>query len=260
MSAKKVQRLRKRIMKTRDKFRDSEVGSKKEERLFNKDIKLTDKLRAKKNSKPKMAAKKYTPKDINKNGKLDQWEIKKYEIINRGKPQMGIGEHNALKPKFLKGIFTKDDGSMSTLGNVANTVGPLAGLVGIGKSITDLIRGGKPAMTDERLKKVRERKTKAYQKKREKGMTEIREKGQTRKSDRKFRKAEKKEEKFAKKYDKLNKPSKVKKKKIRDGSHDHGKQKKRILKPAKYVSDAQRKAVWASKKDGGKGNPNKKKK
>ena len=27
-----------------------------------------------------------------------------------------------------------------------------------------------------------------------------------------------------------------------------------------FVSDAQRKAVWASKKDGGKGNPNKKKK
>ena len=27
-----------------------------------------------------------------------------------------------------------------------------------------------------------------------------------------------------------------------------------------YVSDAQRKAVWASKKDGGKGNPNRKKK
>ena len=61
------------------------------------------------------------------------------------KPQMGMGEQAALKPKFLKGIFTKDDGSMSTFGNVANAVGPLAGLVGIGKSIADLFRGGTPA-------------------------------------------------------------------------------------------------------------------
>ena len=64
-----------------------------------------------------MAAKKYTPKDINKNGKLDQWEINKYKLINKGKPQMGMGEQGALKPKFLKGIFSKDDGSMSTFGN-----------------------------------------------------------------------------------------------------------------------------------------------
>ena len=54
MPNKKVQRLRKRVMKTRNKFRDSEIGSKKEERLFNKDIRLTDKLRAEKSSKPKM--------------------------------------------------------------------------------------------------------------------------------------------------------------------------------------------------------------
>ena len=54
MPNKKVQRLRKRVMKTRNKFRDSEIGSKKEERLFNKDIRLTDKLRDEKSSKPKM--------------------------------------------------------------------------------------------------------------------------------------------------------------------------------------------------------------
>ena len=99
-----------------------------------------------------MAAKKYTPKDINKNGKLDQWEINKYKLINKGKPQMGMGEQGALKPKFLKGIFSKDDGSMSTFGNVANAVGPLAGLVGIGKSITDLFRGGNPAMMNKPMK------------------------------------------------------------------------------------------------------------
>ena len=52
-----------------------------------------------------MGAKKYTPKDINKNGKLDQWEINKYKLINKGKPQMGMGEQGALKPKFLKGSF-----------------------------------------------------------------------------------------------------------------------------------------------------------
>jgi len=130
-----------------------------------------------------MAAKKYTPKDINKNGKLDQWEIKKYEVINKGKPQMGMGEQSALKPKFLKGILTKDDGSMTTLGNIGNILS--GGIIGQGKSFLDMFRGGTPAM--------------------------------------------------------------------------YGAKPPKMNKPMGYVSAAQRKAVHASKKDGGKGNPNKKK-
>ena len=183
-----------------------------------------------------MAAKKYTPKDINKNGKLDQWEIKKYEIINRGKPQMGMGEQSALKPKFLKGIFSKDDGSMSTFGNIANTVGPLAGLVGIGKSITDLIRGGKPAMTDKQKKiasRARKKVSKLQDKyEKETGGNELADKNTSNKGKRLAKREEKVKQKAMKKFNKA----------------------------AMYVSDAQRKAVWASKKDGGKGNPNKKKK
>ena len=246
-----------------------------------------------------MAAKKYTPKDINKNGKLDQWEIKKYEIINKGKPQMGIGEHNALKPKFLKGIFTKDDGSMSTLGNVSNTVGPLAGLVGIGKSIADLIRGGKPAMTDKQ-KKIASRARKKISKlqdkyEKETGGNELADKNTSNKGKRLAKREEKVRTKAMKKFNKAgdNKPSQVtisanrtkkkkitrpplnKRKKIRDGSHSRkllGTKKgapgtnRRVTrtingkKKPEFVSDAQRKAVWASKKDGGKGNPNKKKK
>jgi len=116
-----------------------------------------------------MAAKKYTPKDINKNGKLDQWEIKKYEVINKGKPQMGMGEQAALKPKFLKGMFTKDDGSMSTFGNVSNVAGPLSGLVGIGKSIVDLVRGGNPAMMDKPLDYVSDAQRKAVHASKEDG-------------------------------------------------------------------------------------------
>lgn len=46
----KVERLRRRVKKTRKKFHDSEIGSKKEERLLNKDIRLTDKLRTEKGS------------------------------------------------------------------------------------------------------------------------------------------------------------------------------------------------------------------
>ena len=61
----KVERLRRRVkktrkkldrlqylppMKTRKKFHDSEIGSKKEERLLNRDIRLTDKLRTEKGS------------------------------------------------------------------------------------------------------------------------------------------------------------------------------------------------------------------
>ena len=129
-----------------------------------------------------MAAKKYTPKDINKNGKLDQWEINKYKLINKGKPQMGMGEQGALKPKFLKGILTKDDGSMTTLGNIGNILS--GGLIGQGKSFIDMFRGGNPAM--------------------------------------------------------------------------YGANPPKMKKPMKYVSDAQRKAVHASKEDGGKGNPNNK--
>ena len=129
-----------------------------------------------------MAAKKYTPKDINKNGKLDQWEINKYKLINKGKPQMGMGEQGALKPKFLKGILTKDDGSMTTLGNIGNILS--GGMIGQGKSFIDMFRGGNPAM--------------------------------------------------------------------------YGANPPKMKKPMKYVSDAQRKAVHASKKDGGKGNPNNK--
>ena len=185
-----------------------------------------------------MAAKKYTPKDINKNGKLDQWEIKKYEIINRGKPQMGMGEQSALKPKFLKGIFSKDDGSMSTFGNVANAVGPLAGLVGIGKSIADLIRGGKPAMTDKQKKvasKARKKVSKLQDKyEKETGGNELAGKNTSNKGKRLAKREEKVRTRATKKFE-------------RAGN-----------KPAKYVSDAQRKAVWASKKDGGRGNPNKK--
>ena len=35
-----------------------------------------------------MAKKYYTPKDINKNNKLDAWEINKYEAINSATPML----------------------------------------------------------------------------------------------------------------------------------------------------------------------------
>tara|TARA_R100000742_G_C4267938_1_gene86208 strand:- start:852 stop:1310 length:459 start_codon:yes stop_codon:yes gene_type:complete len=60
------------------------------------------------------------------------------------KPQMGMGEQAALKPKFLKGILTKDDGSMTTFGNIANIWG--GGVLGQIKSGLDMFRGGAPAM------------------------------------------------------------------------------------------------------------------
>jgi len=185
-----------------------------------------------------MAAKKYTPKDINKNGKLDQWEINKYKLINKGKPQMGTGEQGSLKPKFLKGIFSKDDGSMSTFGNVANAIGPLAGLVGIGKSITDLFRGGNPAMMNKPMKVKNpfsaESKIERLGKKEQKA--------KNKKTSVAARSVMKQQLKISKAKNKMNS--------VRDAYSN---------KPNNYVSAAQRKAVHASKKDGGKGNPNKKK-
>ena len=161
------------------------------------------------------------------------------------KPQMGMGEQAALKPKFLKGIFTKDDGSMSTFGNVANAVGPLAGLVGIGKSIADLFRGGTPAMHSKKPLQARRQGTLARMKKRQQDYARA-------------------AGLYGDEFDpfklnpdwKINNPAdyqdRNKPPTMRKSAHKS--------KPAGYVSAAQRKAVWASKKDGGKGNPNRKKK
>jgi len=47
--SKKTQRIRKRIQKNKQKWMDSEIGSKRDERLYEKDMRLTDKLRDSKN-------------------------------------------------------------------------------------------------------------------------------------------------------------------------------------------------------------------
>ena len=173
------------------------------------------------------------------------------------KPQMGMGEQAALKPKFLKGIFTKDDGSMSTFGNVANAVGPLAGLVGIGKSIADLFRGGTPAMHSKKPLQARRQGTLARMKKRQEDFIKF----QSRYS------AEQMRDIYGKRLDKYRKKSGLKFDKKAFEADQMGrdlvsmyKKSAHKSKPAGYVSAAQRKAVWASKKDGGKGNPNRKKK
>ena len=159
------------------------------------------------------------------------------------KPQMGMGEQAALKPKFLKGIFTKDDGSMSTFGNVANAVGPLAGLVGIGKSISELFRGGTPAMHSKKPLQARRQGTLARMKKRQKDYAAA-------------------VGRYGGLYDDLLNFDKkaFDADQVFKGNVAMHKKSAHKSKPAGYVSAAQRKAVWASKKDGGRGNPNRKKK
>ena len=58
-----------------------------------------------------------------------------------------VGYDNSIystKPKFLRGLLTKDDGSMSTFGNIANILG--GGLIGQIKSGVDMVRGGNPPL------------------------------------------------------------------------------------------------------------------
>jgi len=159
------------------------------------------------------------------------------------KPQMGMGEQAALTPKFLKGLLTKDDGSLTTFGNIANIFG--GGLVGQVKSGLDMFRGGVPAMHRKKPLQARRQGTLARMKKRQQDYARA-------------------AGLYGDEFDpfklnpdwKINNPAdyqdRNKPPTMRKSAHKS--------KPAGYVSAAQRKAVWASKKDGGKGNPNRKKK
>jgi hypothetical protein len=64
-----------------------------------------------------------------------------------------VGYDNSIysnKPKFLKGLLTKDDGSMSMFGNIANIWS--GGILGAMKSGTDMIRGGnRPLMKKPKM-------------------------------------------------------------------------------------------------------------
>ena len=60
-NGKKTQRLRKKVRKTNKKFNESEVGSKKEERLINKENRQTDKLRKSRMKDIKKDSSKRTP-------------------------------------------------------------------------------------------------------------------------------------------------------------------------------------------------------
>ena len=157
------------------------------------------------------------------------------------KPQMGMGEQAALKPKFLKGLLTKDDGSMTTFGNIANIFG--GGLVGQVKSGLDMIRGGVPAMHSKKPLQARRQGTLARMKKRQKDYAAA-------------------VGRYGGLYDDLLNFDKkaFDADQVFKGNVAMHKKSAHKSKPAGYVSAAQRKAVWASKKDGGKGNPNKKKK
>ena len=89
--SKKTQRLRERVQKTRKKHLESEPGSKKDERLYNKDIRLTDKLRASR-AKDDSA---FKMEDLSGDGKVTQKDV----LIGKGVLNKDGSKANAMNPK-----------------------------------------------------------------------------------------------------------------------------------------------------------------